>query len=149
MQRGTQYSYNPAAFLEFVTDAAGRSVSFEYDLVGWVTRQTFPDFSYDANGNLTSIVPPGREARVFTYTSVNQEESYGDLSCDCVIKVARTSVEKAELFGSENLAAPIWLFWQSHHRRGSRRHRHPCVQRSRLRVCRADCPGRLSPALRV
>lgn len=33
-------------------------------------------YSYDANGNLTSLVPPSRPAHEFGYTSRNQEESY-------------------------------------------------------------------------
>jgi YD repeat-containing protein len=46
-----------------------------------VTRQTLPDqreitYTYDPNGNVTSISPPGRPAHVFEYTTVNQEKQY-------------------------------------------------------------------------
>jgi YD repeat-containing protein len=56
-------------------------VSVEYDAAGRVTQQTLPDgrvigYAYDANGNLTSIVPPGRPPHHFNYTPVNLESEY-------------------------------------------------------------------------
>ena len=43
--------------------------------------QTLPDgreitFTYDANGNVTSITPPGRSAHGFTYTGVDLTQNY-------------------------------------------------------------------------
>ena len=44
-------------------------------------KQILPDlreiqYSYDTNGNITSITPPGRPAHTFTYTPVDLEDSY-------------------------------------------------------------------------
>ncbi|MCK5147781.1 RHS repeat protein [bacterium] len=52
-----------------------------YDSVGRVTQQTLPDgrqiaYTYDANGNLTSLTPPGRPAHLFSHTAVNQTSLY-------------------------------------------------------------------------
>jgi hypothetical protein len=33
-------------------------------------------FTYDANGNLASLVPPGKPTHVFRYTPVDQESEY-------------------------------------------------------------------------
>ncbi|WP_148667808.1 Ig-like domain-containing protein, partial [Mizugakiibacter sediminis] len=83
--RTTTYAYyadGPAkGWLQSVTDPLGRTVSYQYDAAGRVTRKTLPDgavidFGYDANGNLTSLTPPGRPAHGFTYTPVDQTESY-------------------------------------------------------------------------
>ena len=83
--RTTSFDYYPsgtqAGFLSSITDALGRQIQFEYDAAGRVTRQTLPDgrtvdMSYDPNGNLTSIVPPGKTAHVFEYTAADQESVY-------------------------------------------------------------------------
>ena len=76
--RTTTYGYfetgSQQGYLQSVTDALGRSVNFERDAIGRVSRQTLPDgrsigFSYDANGNLESLTPPGRSAHVFRYNT--------------------------------------------------------------------------------
>jgi RHS repeat-associated protein len=83
--RATDFAYytsGPSAgFLQSVTDALNRTVSYEYDLAGRVTKQTLPDsraieYAYDANGNLTSLLPPGRDAHVFNYSAVDLEQDY-------------------------------------------------------------------------
>jgi len=83
--RQTLFDYHAAGhqrdWLAGVTDALGRRTEFEYDAAGRVTRQNLPDgrsirYTYDHNGNLTSLVPPGREAHVFAYDAVDQEEEY-------------------------------------------------------------------------
>lgn len=83
--RTTTFDYYPsgaqAGFLASITDALGRQIQFEYDAAGRVTRQILPDgravdMSYDPNGNLTSIVPPGKTAHVFEYTAADQESVY-------------------------------------------------------------------------
>ena len=53
-------------------------MSFQYDAVGRVTKQILPDlreinFTYDANGNVASITPPGRPLHGFDYTNVDLE----------------------------------------------------------------------------
>ncbi|MBF5057594.1 hypothetical protein Y5W_02888, partial [Alcanivorax sp. 521-1] len=49
--------------------------------MGRVTKQTFPDgrevgYTYDLNGNLTSLAPPGRSAHLFSYDGIDQETDY-------------------------------------------------------------------------
>ncbi|TAN67540.1 MAG: PASTA domain-containing protein, partial [Methylobacter sp.] len=68
-------------YLHTVTDALSRTVSYDYDLAGRVTRQTLPDgraveFAYDAKGNLTSLTPPGQASHLFDYTAVDQAKDY-------------------------------------------------------------------------
>ena len=80
-QRNVGYSYGSDGFLESITDTLQRTTSFDYDLAGRVTRQTWHDgrsvgYQYDPAGNLTAITPPGREAHIFNYTDVNLEEGY-------------------------------------------------------------------------
>ncbi|MCP4473262.1 MAG: RHS repeat protein, partial [Gammaproteobacteria bacterium] len=85
-QRITTLEFYPtpgpmAGFLKSITDAENQVTTFEYDVVGRVTKQILPDlreitYGYDANGNLTSLTPPGRPAHVFIYNGVDQEEQY-------------------------------------------------------------------------
>jgi RHS repeat-associated protein len=84
-KRSTQFSYYndgpQAGLLQQVTDAASRTVSFAYDPVGRLTKQTLPDnkeilYSYDANGNVTSIAPLGRSAHVFNYNAFDLADEY-------------------------------------------------------------------------
>jgi len=80
-QRSTSYVYNTSGWLDSVTDGLNRTTYYDYDLVGRPIRVTLPDgrlvdYSYDHNGNISSIVPPGRSAHVFTYTPLDQDESY-------------------------------------------------------------------------
>ncbi|MGH8523584.1 MAG: RHS repeat domain-containing protein, partial [Gammaproteobacteria bacterium] len=76
------YESGPSqGYLHTVTDALNRTVSYDYDLAGRITRQTLPDgraieFGYDANGNLTSLIPPGQPAHLFDYTALDQEKDY-------------------------------------------------------------------------
>ena len=80
-ERSSIFSYNSEGFLEKATDPLGRIEEFFYDQAGRVIRRTLTDgriirFTYDANGNLTSIIPPGREAHIFGYTPINLTERY-------------------------------------------------------------------------
>ena len=80
-QRSTHMAYDSLGNLSRITDALGRNVSYQYDPAGRVTRQTLPDggridFDYDGNGNLRLLQPPGREAHLFDYNSVDLEEAY-------------------------------------------------------------------------
>ncbi len=72
--RTTQLGYYESGasqgYLHTLTDALNRTLSYDYDLAGRVTRQTLPDgraieLGYDANGNLTSLIPPGQSAHFF------------------------------------------------------------------------------------
>ena len=73
--------YNGQGWVASVTDPLKRSIRFEYDSAGRVSKQILPDgrqisYSYDANGNRISITPPGRPAHSFGYTPVNLVETY-------------------------------------------------------------------------
>ncbi|MEO8452826.1 MAG: hypothetical protein ABI647_23755, partial [Gemmatimonadota bacterium] len=80
--RMTTFGYDSRSRLATVTDPLQRSVSFTYDNADRVTRQTFLatgrfiDFTYDANGNLTSVQPPSRPQHNFGFTPVHLTESY-------------------------------------------------------------------------
>ncbi len=79
--RTTHYEYGPDGYLDSVTDPLSRTVSFETDEAGRVTKQILPDtreirFAYDANGNVTSVTPPVRPAHGFDYTPADQLHVY-------------------------------------------------------------------------
>ncbi|MEA3411387.1 MAG: RHS repeat-associated core domain-containing protein, partial [Pseudomonadota bacterium] len=83
--RVTTYRYHDngsqRGYLAGITDAADRTVSFAYDAAGRVNTRTLPDgrdidFVYDGNGNLASLIPPGRPPHVFDHTVVDQEAGY-------------------------------------------------------------------------
>lgn len=80
-QRNTQLRYTPAGDIDMITDAAGQRMRFDYDLMGRVIAQTFPDgrqvnYRYDASGNLASLTPPGRPVHRYDYTPVDQQSVY-------------------------------------------------------------------------
>jgi len=80
--RVTGFAYTPeAGYLALVTDATGRTVTFEHDALGRVVRQTPAGqwetlFDYDGNGNIIAITPPGRPAHGFEYTEAGQVRRY-------------------------------------------------------------------------
>jgi YD repeat-containing protein len=55
--------------------------AFVYNPQGFISSITNPAsvhlYTYDANGNVTSITPPGRPNHTFSYTPVDLEETYG------------------------------------------------------------------------
>ncbi|GAX61494.1 hypothetical protein SCALIN_C22_0208, partial [Candidatus Scalindua japonica] len=74
-------SYNTEGYLSGIIGPLSSNRSFNYDLSGRVTSETLADgrevnYAYDANGNLTSITPPGRPPHLFTYTAVDLQEEY-------------------------------------------------------------------------
>ncbi|MFV0476611.1 MAG: RHS repeat-associated core domain-containing protein [Parahaliea sp.] len=78
--RSSQYGYygnGPAnGYLRTVTDNLGRSTEFDYDLAGRVTTQTLPDgrqvhYSYYPDGQIKTVLPPGRPAYRFVYDGMN------------------------------------------------------------------------------
>ena len=78
---GSNPTHSPDGFVESILDAENRTQSFIYDNAGRVTTQTLPDgreitWSYDANGNVIGITPPGRPNHSFNYTPVDLEEQY-------------------------------------------------------------------------
>ncbi len=86
-------------YLHTVTDALNRTVSYDYDLAGRVTRQTLPDgraveFAYDAKGNLTSLTPPGQASHLFDYTAVDQTKNYTPPTVDTTDPATRYSYNR-------------------------------------------------------
>ena len=71
--RTLSYSYSATrGYLESVSDALGRSVGYEYDEVGRLTTYTLLNgrqvhYTYDDDGNRTSISPPGQPAHSFAF----------------------------------------------------------------------------------
>ncbi|MEW6279042.1 MAG: RHS repeat-associated core domain-containing protein, partial [Candidatus Eremiobacterota bacterium] len=79
--RVTGYAYQSDGYLQSVTDAENRTVTFSLDLDGRVMGTTLPDgrvvgARYDANGNLTSLTPPSRPAHGFDYNSRDLNTQY-------------------------------------------------------------------------
>ncbi len=67
--RSTEITYNPEGFVQSVENPLGQVTSLKYDLSGRVLEKILPDdrvigFSYDQNGNLTSLTPPSRPAYI-------------------------------------------------------------------------------------
>jgi YD repeat-containing protein len=68
--RKTTFACSSSGFLASVTDPLGLTNSFTYDAEGRVLTKTLADgrvvtFTYDANGNLTILVPPGKNRALF------------------------------------------------------------------------------------
>jgi RHS repeat-associated protein len=81
VSRSASVLYNAQGYIDRFTDPAGQSTHFVYDQAGRVNRQTLSDgriitWSYDANGNVIGLTPPGRPTHTFTYTPVDLEERY-------------------------------------------------------------------------
>ncbi|MCX7093902.1 MAG: hypothetical protein NTY50_10695 [Methylobacter sp.] len=97
--RTTDDSGASQGYLHTVTDALNRTVSYDYDLAGRVTRQTLPDgraveFAYDAKGNLTSLTPPGQASHLFDYTAVDQTKDYTPPTVDTTDPATRYSYNR-------------------------------------------------------
>ncbi len=80
-ERSVTLTYNPDGYLHEIKDSYTNITSFEYDLAGRITKETLKDnreigYTYDKNGNVTSITPPGRPVHLFTYTAVDLQEDY-------------------------------------------------------------------------
>jgi len=99
--RETNLAYNSTTgFLSSITNPLSQTVAFAYDNAGRVVSRILPDlrtigYSYDANGNISGVIPPGRNIHIFglnanelpsTYeppllsgvTNVNTTYSYND-----------------------------------------------------------------------
>jgi len=79
--RVTTFGYDPLDRLSSVTDPLLRVQSYTYDDANRVVGQVFTDgsqvgFSYDANGNVTSVTPPSRPEHDFGYTPADLMSSY-------------------------------------------------------------------------
>ena len=79
--RTTALTYDSRRYVASVTDSLHRTVSFDRDDLGRVTTETLTDgrtvlFGYDADGNMTSITPPGRPLHGFSFTPVDLVGGY-------------------------------------------------------------------------
>jgi RHS repeat-associated protein len=82
--QGTRVStlaYRADGFLDNILDPLLQRTSFGYDAAGRPASETLADLSviglgYDANGNATSVTPPGRPAHIFAFTAGDQEKDY-------------------------------------------------------------------------
>ncbi|MBX3021994.1 MAG: PKD domain-containing protein [Bdellovibrionales bacterium] len=79
--RRVQITYNAQGLIEETTNALNQKNQFSYDQAGRIESQQLPDgrsigFSYDANGNLTGITPPGRPMHQFLLNAMNLVSSY-------------------------------------------------------------------------
>ena len=68
-----------AGHLQSQTGADGRSLSYDYDPAGGLTRIQLPDqqhidYRYNSLGQLSQIIPPGREAYLFDYNAAGDPE---------------------------------------------------------------------------
>jgi len=79
--RASTIEYGTDGFVESLTDTEMRQSTYETDEVGRVLEQQLPDgrvvgLSYDFNGNLTGVTPPGRPVHEFAYTPVDLQDAY-------------------------------------------------------------------------
>ncbi len=79
--RTWRYGYTARGYLATVMDPLARVTRFEHDSVGRVLRSILPGgreigYTYDRNGNPTSVTPAGRAAHVFAYDSANRVRGY-------------------------------------------------------------------------
>jgi RHS repeat-associated protein len=80
--RTSSFGYDPASgFLRSLTDALAQTTTLDTDAVGRVTKQTLPDRSFvqqswDGNGNLATVTPPGKPAHTMGYSATDQLASY-------------------------------------------------------------------------
>lgn len=79
--RSLTYAYGTDGYVQSITDAMTNAVVYQRDAVGRPTQTTLPGSrvlaaSFDANGNTTTLTPPGKPAHAFSYTPVDLEAQY-------------------------------------------------------------------------
>ena len=80
-RRATSLVFNGTYHLIEINDALGRKIHFAYDAAGRPITQTLPaggliGYTYDVNGNLSGLTPPGRLQHRFGYTAIDQLAQY-------------------------------------------------------------------------
>ena len=80
-QRDWSFTYDANGYLATITDPLTRLTTLSNDAAGRTLMQTLPDgrsigFQYDANSNVTAVIPPGRPAHGFVYNRVDQVTAY-------------------------------------------------------------------------
>ena len=82
LARTTTFSYDDnSGYLKTVVDALGRTETYSHDAIGRITTQRLIDgreihYSYDANGNIASITPPGKTVHRFAYNQSDLQAQY-------------------------------------------------------------------------
>ncbi len=83
--RPTNFAYYSSGaskgMLNTITDALSEVTTFAYDNAGRVTSETLPDtrvigFTYDSNGNLASVTPPGKGAHTLNHNGFDFLSKY-------------------------------------------------------------------------
>lgn len=79
--RSTAYTYNAIGLVDSIIKPGASPILFEYDLAGRVLKKTLQDgtftmYSYDANGNISSIIPYFRPEHSFSYNAINSLLDY-------------------------------------------------------------------------
>lgn len=80
--RTTTWGYHTSGgWLETVQDALSQTTTYERDGAWRVTKETRPDAKFtqqawDKNGNLVGLTPPGKPQHAFTYTDLDQRDTY-------------------------------------------------------------------------
>ena len=77
----TRFGYDTSGFLKTITDPVSGTWGMTRDSVGRVIAQALEDgetvaFSYDAEGRVSSLTPPGRPPHSFTYTAAGSLATY-------------------------------------------------------------------------
>ncbi|MBC7429940.1 MAG: hypothetical protein H7336_15105, partial [Bacteriovorax sp.] len=80
-ERQVSFSYDNLGNLNRSVDSLGRATLYKSDLSGRVVEQTLPNqnkiqYSYDKNGNLTSVTPPQKTAHSFTLNPLEMVSRY-------------------------------------------------------------------------
>jgi RHS repeat-associated protein len=80
-ERFQTLSYDDLGELKEYRDELGRRTKYRYDLNGRIIRQirsdgSHIDMNYDANGNLISLTPSGKEEHNFAYNALDYVQSY-------------------------------------------------------------------------
>ncbi len=93
--RSSKLSYDAHNNVAMTTDSLGRRTSFEYDRANRLTKEILPDghmisMTYDANGNMLSLTPPGKTAHSFSYNLFELIGQYLPPSLNAAISGATT-----------------------------------------------------------
>lgn len=79
--RTKSLAYDSQGFVGTVTDTLGTAFGFSYDAVGRVLDRLVPlgrteHYTYDSNGNLTSVQPAGQPLHTLDYTASDLQSDY-------------------------------------------------------------------------
>lgn len=80
-ERTTSFHYNPDGYVDTITDPLSQVLGLEYDASGRLIKEVLPDgrhivSTFDENGNVKSVTPPGQPAHFFEYNSLDLLTKY-------------------------------------------------------------------------